>query len=343
MPPALPAAVRLPPHHSVVPLGPDARMLGLDPATAVAIDGLPPPLVAMLDELQAPIPAHLLVTHAVERGAAPTAAEGLLRRLVDAGAVIDAAVVRRRDDRRATSTVVVAGCGPLAVGIVVGLVAAGIGTVHTDTDGEVRHADLGTGYLDADHGRDRLEATRAAVRRLVPAAATDPPPLRLVPDLVVLADECPRPSRLASLHGQVVAHLPARLRDGVGIIGPLVLPGRSTCLSCVELHRGAYDPEWATVAAYLAGRGGRADPSCVAATAGLATAQAIASVDGIGGGPAPAVLDATLELDVVAGVLERQVWAAHPECHCRAARPAGGARHGRATSGEEAVGDTIMG
>jgi bacteriocin biosynthesis cyclodehydratase domain-containing protein len=267
----------------------------------------------------------------------------LLRRLIDAGALMDAAVVRRRDDRRSASTVVVAGGGPLAVGIVVGLVQAGIGTVHTDTGGEVRSSDLGTGYVDADHGRERLAATRAAVHRLVPGAGTDPPPLRLAPDLVVLADEYPQPARLAALHSRVVAHLPARLRDGIGIVGPLVLPGRSACLNCVELYRSACDPEWSLVAAHLVGQSGRADPSCVIATAGLATAQALAAVDGISGGPEPATLGATLELDLVAGALERRAWTARPECSCRAAPPEGGSRHARATSGEEADGDTIKG
>lgn len=343
MPSLLPAAVRLPPHHTVLPLGPGARLLGLDPATAVAIDGLPPPLAEMLDELHDAVPAHLLVARAVERGATPDSAEVLLRRLVDAGALIDAAIVRRRAERRAAAVVVVVGRGPLTVGIVTGLVQAGIGTVHTDTGGEVRSSDLGTGFVDGDHGQDRLDATRTAVRRLVPSGGTGSPPLRLVPDLVVLADECPQPARLAGLHSEVIAYLPARLRDGIGIVGPLVLPGRSTCLSCVELHRSACDPEWSTVAAQLVGRGGRADPSCVVATVGLATAQALAAVDGAGGGSAPAALGATLELDVVAGALVRRPWSARPECHCRAAPASGGFRHGRATSGKEPYGDTIKG
>ncbi len=347
MTPVLPATIRMPPHHTLVPLGPDARLLGLDPTTAVAIDGLPPPLAGMLDEVRAAVPAHLLVARAVERGARPAAAEALLRQLLDAGALVDAAVIGLRDERRSASTAVVVGGGPLAVGIVTGLVLAGIGTVHTDTAGEVHSADLGTGYLDADHGRPRLAATRAAVRRLVPRAGTDPPPQRLVPDLVVLADAYPDPARLAALHSEVVAHLPAFLRDGIGVVGPLVLPGRSACLSCVELCRSACDPEWSLVAARLVGHSGRADPSCVTATAGLATAQALAALDGVGGGvgggPEPPALNATLELDAARGALVRRAWAARPECHCRAAPPEGGSRHGSATSGKEAGGDTIMG
>ncbi|MCW2718632.1 hypothetical protein [Pseudonocardia sp.] len=344
MPPALPATVRLPPHRSVLPLPGNGRLFGLDPAAAVVADGLSLPLAEMVDELRAPVAAHVVVARAVERGAAPEEAEALLAELVESGAVADAAILELRDTRRASSIAVVVGRGPLAVGIVTGLALAGVGTVHTDTGGEVRTGDLGTGYLDADRGGDRLTATRAALHRLLPGTVTGPPPLRLVPDLVVLADEAPAPDRLTTLHADGVAHLPARLRDGVGVVGPLVLPGRSTCLACLELHRAACDPSWPAVSAQLVGRAGRADPACVAATAGLATAQALAAVDGAGGGgPAPAALDATLELDVTAGTLRRRAWTARAECHCRAVPAGVGRPTPQATSGMRADGDTIMG
>lgn len=335
----LPAVVRLAPHRTVLPLGAGGRLIGLDPAVAIAVTGLPPPLAGMLDEVGVPSAAHLLVARAVERGAVREEAEDLLHQLCAAGALVDAVTGTRRVQRRASSTVVVAGRGPLAVGIVTGLVLAGVGTVHTDTRGQVHTDDLGTGYVDADRGADRLAATRGAVARLVPGARTGPPPMRLVPDLVVLADEIPQPVGLSALHADAVTHLQVRLRDGVGIVGPLVLPGRSTCLSCIELQRTAQDEEWPLAAAQLVGTAGRADPSCVAATVGLATAQALAALDVEG--PGPPTLDATLELDVAAGTVRRRDWSADPECHCRAAAAPGGPSHGRATSAMEGDGDTI--
>ena len=50
----LPAAVRLARHRSVVPLGPTARVVGLDPETALVAEGLPRPLAALLDRLDRP-------------------------------------------------------------------------------------------------------------------------------------------------------------------------------------------------------------------------------------------------------------------------------------------------
>ena len=216
---------------------------------------------------------------------------------------------------------IVVGDGPLAVGLATGLALGGVGGVHTDVSGTVVAADLGTGYLDADRGHDRARALTAAVRRLVPSARIGSPPPRLRPDLVILADAvAPDPARVSRLLAEATPHLLVRLRDGTGVVGPLVLPGRSACLGCLELHRCARDPGWPTVAAQLVDRPGRAESACTAATAAFATAQALAALDGGAPGcPVPAVLDATLELDPAAATLIRRQWGAHPDCGCGAA------------------------
>ncbi len=290
-------------------LGPGSRLFGLHPGASVAVDDLPEALAEMLDELDGAVERSALVQRAVRRGADAGAAEALLAELVHAGVLVDAGDLDRRAGRRAASTVVVAGDGPLAVGIVLGLARSGVGTVHTHTSGTVLAADIGTGYVDADRGRDRLAATAGALRALCPGRSTTAPPLRVVPDLVVLADAlAPDPVQVAQLHTAATAHLPAALRDGVGVVGPLVLPGRTACLGCLELHRCARDPSRPTVAAQLAGRRGSADPACVSATVALATAQAVAALDGTTtGGGVPPTLDATLEIDPTAGTVIRRL------------------------------------
>jgi hypothetical protein len=52
----LPRLLQLTPHRSVLKLGSGSRMLGLDPAAAMAVEDLPPPLAEMLDELTGPVP-----------------------------------------------------------------------------------------------------------------------------------------------------------------------------------------------------------------------------------------------------------------------------------------------
>jgi bacteriocin biosynthesis cyclodehydratase domain-containing protein len=315
----LPALLQVPPHRSVLKLGAGSRMLGLDPAAAVAVEDLPPPLAEMLDELTAPVPTGELVDRAADRGADRAEAELLLAELVAAGALVDAADMQRRQRRRAASTVVVSGCGPLAVGLVLGLATAGVGATHVVTSGAVLEGDVGTGLVDADRGRDRATATATALARLHPRARTGPPPQRAVPDLVVLADaSTPDPVHVSQLHAAGTPHLVVRVRDGIGVVGPLVLPGRTTCLGCLEIERCARDPAWTAAAAQLVGVPGRAAPACVAATVGLATAQVLVALDGPDSSAGPPVLEATLELDADAGTIVRRTWPPHPDCRCGA-------------------------
>lgn len=57
-------------------------------------------------------------------------------------------------------------------------------------------------------------------------------------DLVVLSDYLVADPRMVrDLHDQGVAHLLVRVRDGIGLVGPLVIPGVTSCLGCADLHR----------------------------------------------------------------------------------------------------------
>lgn len=139
-------------------------------------------------------------------------------------------------------------------------------------------------------------------------------------DLVVLCDQqVADPWLLARLVSSRTAHLLVRLRDGAGLVGPLVLPGRSSCARCADLHRSERDPEWPGLAAQLLGRAGYGSPAAVRATAALALGQVEHLLRGGSGGEgAPGSLGATLELDLRADSLQRRPWAPHPRCGCGA-------------------------
>src|SRR3954447_8743854 len=91
----LPAAVRLARHRSVLPLGAHARVVGLDPDTALVVDGLPPPLAALLDRLGSPARAAELVAAAEARDVPAAVTRELLVELVNAGVLVDAGPAER--------------------------------------------------------------------------------------------------------------------------------------------------------------------------------------------------------------------------------------------------------
>jgi hypothetical protein len=142
-------------------------------------------------------------------------------------------------------------------------------------------------------------------------------------DLVVLSDYLVADPRLVrDLHDEGVAHLLVRVRDGTGLVGPLVIPGLTSCLTCADLHRRDRDAAWPAICAQLRETVGVADRATVLATAALALAQVsrvIAAVRGqeAASGPAPPqTLNATLEFDLHAGAIVARRWDKHPLCSC---------------------------
>ena len=138
-------------------------------------------------------------------------------------------------------------------------------------------------------------------------------------DLVVLSDHLVADPRMVrDLHGQGVPHLPVRVRDGIGLVGPLVIPGVTSCLGCADLHRRDRDPAWPAISAQLREAVGVADRATLLATAALALSQVnrvIAAVRKQEALP-PQTLDATLEFDLNAGAIVARRWTRHPLCCC---------------------------
>jgi len=143
-------------------------------------------------------------------------------------------------------------------------------------------------------------------------------------DLVVLSDFLVAdPHLLRELHQARIPHLPVCVRDGTGLVGPLVIPGVTSCLGCADLYRSDRDAAWPAVAAQLRDAVGSADRATMLGTAALALSQVdrvIAAVresdDPSRAGDPPPTLDTTLEYDVRTGSTTRRRWSRHPRCEC---------------------------
>jgi hypothetical protein len=136
------------------------------------------------------------------------------------------------------------------------------------------------------------------------------------PDLAVLTGR-QLPELPEDLMRDRVPHLVASASEAIGVVGPLVMPGRSACLRCLDLARTDRDPAWPLILAQLAGR--RPDPlACdaplAAAVAAQAAAQALAFIDRPA--EAGAVLNGTLELVLPSWQWRRRSWQPHRDCNC---------------------------
>ena len=222
--------------------------------------------------------------------------------------------------RRAAS-VVVHGAGRVGASLATLLDAAGVGQVHVADRGPVRPGDVApAGVAAADVDRSRTAAAAEALRRAAPEIRSTPPAPGRRPDLVVLASTEPVDTTLrTALAGGRVTHLVAGVRETTAVVGPLVLPGRTGCLRCGDLHRADRDPAWPVVAAQLVGIRRRREEPCdvVLATvaASLAALHCLAHLDG----RPSAATGASLELSLTDWRLRRRSWPAHPRCDCGAA------------------------
>jgi bacteriocin biosynthesis cyclodehydratase domain-containing protein len=204
--------------------------------------------------------------------------------------------------------------------LVTQLVGAGVATECQQSRGRAASIRI--------HGRGPLsdllvEALRCSGARIAhssqPHAAVSPATV----DLVVLSDYLVADPRMVrDLHSRGVPHLLVRVRDGTGLVGPLVIPGVTSCLGCADLHRSDRDAAWPVIAAQLRDTVGVADRATLLATAALALSQVnrvIAAVRGQEAVPDPApppALNATLEFDLNAGSIVARQWTRHPLCSC---------------------------
>jgi bacteriocin biosynthesis cyclodehydratase domain-containing protein len=148
------------------------------------------------------------------------------------------------------------------------------------------------------------------------AAPGTPSPAGARPDLAVLTGHH-LPELQADLMRDQIPHLAASASEAIGIVGPLVLPGRSACLRCLDLLRTDHDPAWPLILAQLAGRPPSplaCDAPLAAAVAAQAASQALAFIDRASS--PNAVLNGTLELVLPGWQWRRRTWPPHPDCSC---------------------------
>jgi len=320
----------------------ETLQLGLAAGGAVVVAGLDPASRAVLPLLDGTRDLPHLLTAAAAAGCPGPTATAVLGVLGAAGMLDDAARVRdlpalsrperdrlgpdlaslrhrRRDPvagdavlrQRSRARVVVHGAGRLGAPVAALLATSGVGTVDVVDDGAVRPQDCGVGGLGLDAvGVGRGAEARRLIELLAPSVRTT---AVISPDLVLLV---PAAGRAVPAAPTGAPYLLAQVVDGTGVVGPLVRPGVSACLRCLDLHRSDRDPDWPALAAQLC-----ADSTeLVGCDAGLAlmvaaqtVREALALLDGA---DSPASVGGTLELAPGDWRWRRRSWQVHPDCPC---------------------------
>jgi hypothetical protein len=289
----------------------DTLQIGIDSRRAVALTGMAG-IAWVIGLLDGSRDRAQVIQAAVDRGIPAEVAERVLALLATAGAL---------DDFPAGTLRVLT--PPLRTRLAAELAAVSL--AHGDGDGGARTLARRLAAQIRVHGGGRIGAGIASllatsgVGRVTRADTGDDapePPDRTRPDLAVLVGRPPLELR-ASLMREQIPHLAASADEAIGIVGPLVIPGRTACLRCIDLTRTDRDPAWPLILAQLTGRAPdplACDAPLAAAVAAQAAAQGLAFIDRAAGGGA--VTDGTLELVLPGWQWRRRTWPRHRDCSC---------------------------
>lgn len=217
-------------------------------------------------------------------------------------------------------------CGALTARV---LAAAGVGTILLGDDAVVSPSDVGPAYALTDIGMPRYQAVKRQLYRIDPTVRVLQVPwpeggTRSAVDLAVLASDQPAPALHALPGGGLEQpHLAVSVQQYGYQVGPLVVPGRTPCLGCLDRHRGDADPGWYASAAVL--EPGAAEPVRHAAPGGEETAsatlaaaaaagQVLCFIDGVA---QPVTWSGVLQLRAADGHVGLEPLSFHQGCGCR--------------------------
>jgi bacteriocin biosynthesis cyclodehydratase domain-containing protein len=315
----------------------DTLQIGIDSRRAVALTGMAGAawVIGLLDGSR---DRAQVVQTAADRGIPAETTERVLALLATAGALDDfpagtlrllspplrarlatqlaAASLAHRDGdggartlaRRLTAQVRIHGAGTVGNGIASLLTSSGIG--------QVTNADPPEHPQKSRSTPDGPGTLRPGVPQAGIGGPGKAPPSAALPDLAILVGRHLMELR-ASLMRDQVPHLAVSADEAIGVVGPLVIPGRTACLRCLDLTRAERDPAWPLILAQLEGREPNpcaCDAPLAAAVAAQAAAQVLAFIDrAVAADP---VANGTLELVLPGWQWRRRTWPRHPGCSC---------------------------
>jgi bacteriocin biosynthesis cyclodehydratase domain-containing protein len=323
---------------------PATLQLGIDPRYAVVLGGVDLADANLLDLIDGTRELDELIDAAERSGHEPARVRRLLKTLADAEALDDTPTAPRSIDPRRlpdllslsllhrepgaadrvmaardSATVEVFGVGRIGAAIAMLLSAAGIGRLVLRDVGQVRPADFAPGGIRGQGSRhgSRADAVRVMLNGATGSTRPGPAPTDSTVVLAPAGSVVP-PEWLAQVRHR--PHLPVIVRETTAVFGPLVLPGRTPCLRCVELTRGDRDPVWPVLAAQLVGAPPAVEPSDIglaSAAASIVSLHVLAWLDR-GERELPPSVGGVFELSLVDLRLRRRTVSAHPGCGCGA-------------------------
>lgn len=294
----------------VVRVPPAALQVG-DGPTGARFEGLRDAEAELVRRLRVPMPLARLVAQGLTLGITEDRSRQILEALREAGLL-------RSSPAPVPPVVLVDGLSGVGVQVATRLRRAGHSLALLDAC-RVAPGDVGpSGYASTSLGARRdsvaLEMVQdddgsGVVRRLTTR-----------PDAcVVVRRHALRLADVAAYLSADLPHLPVVVGASTLTVGPLVVPGRTACLRCVDLHRSDASSEWPGLVLTLEQDATVDDPAHTPppqSLVDLAVGWACASMETLLAGGTPWTAGQSIEVSLPDGAPLVRRWEPHPDCGC---------------------------
>jgi hypothetical protein len=301
---------QLAPYAPVIQRADDEIQVGIDPGNALVFRG--PGFGALLALLDGSHPTSAVVRAGRAARLTTDQVTGALEALAAAGLIIERDAAPYTDSL-ALSRLRLIGAGGVGSQLARLLIASGVGTLYV-YDPERPDSAL---YPAAGVLPSRAEALHAALvdvgTTISPVSHWSKPEITRL-DLTIIACDRPEPDRVITDHltRSDQPHLLVRCWGNGVSVGPLVVPGQTSCLRCADLARSDADVQWSNVLRQLTRLQIQSPPALLGWAAATAAAQTLAFLHG----ELPESAGGTLELGWPDFVTRLRRWPAHRGCGC---------------------------
>ena len=214
--------------------------------------------------------------------------------------------------------------GGAGLSLALGLASAGIGQIYSADSSKVMPEDLGpTGYPTQLLGHSKINALNLLLAASPNQARIHAMPLKehqldQIECAVLVGHQVVAPVLYSTWMNRDVPHLAITAGAESVSVSPIILPGQTPCLLCLEQSRATADPSWPAVASQLVGRKHRFDDSTAQFfAAGLALQKILQLIDTVSGFGQVGENRVGYELNRSSGELVEISWPVSPKCSCQ--------------------------
>lgn len=205
-----------------------------------------------------------------------------------------------------------------------GLAAAGVGNLVSHDEQKVDAANLGpTGYPTQLHGHPRVDALRSILAaspndcQVTTGKRMTEKQLQKIDCAVLIVQQVIEPKRYSTWLTRDVPHIVVTFDAQEVAISPMILPGQTACLFCLEIQRTAENPQWPVIASQLISSSKKFDDSASQLfAAGIVIQKILSRLDKVSGFELSSENQLGYRLNLKNGEVTEFKWPQQSGCQC---------------------------